>query len=329
MGVFKQGNNFFIEYRDAEGHRRQEKVGASRKLAETVLQKRLLERAERKLLNIKKPKKLLFKEFCPKYLQYSKANKREKMYLSESLSIKHILDSFRDYCLDEITPLMIEEYKQKRLKTVKPATVNRELACLNAMLNKAIEWNLIHKAVKIKLLKEAPPRVRYLSYDELKNLLSVCSIKLVTIILFAIATGLRRDELIFLQWKNIDTDNCIVHIEDSKTHSRRDISITQNILNRLTQLPKENNYVFGGHNHRKQFETAVKKAGIENFRFHDLRHTCASYLAINGASLLVIKELLGHKTLTMTMRYAHLCPDVIRFVFYMEIFWRPINLYHI
>lgn len=161
-------------------------------------------------------------------------------------------------------------------------------------------------------MKEPPGRVRYLSPEELHRLLAVCSFYLQTVILFVICTGLRKMELIRLKWADIDFENLLVRIEDSKNHERCDLPLSTCIVERIKALPRKNEFVFGGSDPRKQFETALRKADIRNFRFHDLRHTCGSYLAINGASLVVIKEILRHKTLAMTMRYAHLCPDVKR-----------------
>ncbi|MHC9540433.1 MAG: tyrosine-type recombinase/integrase [Vulcanimicrobiota bacterium] len=313
-GIKRKGKDYFLDYRDTEGRRIREKVGPSRQLAETVYKKRMVEKAENRLLDIKKPKKVFLKDFVKKYLEYSKANKAPNMYASETYSTTHLLEFFEGYCLNEITLERVEDYKQSRLKKVTSSTVNREVSCLKTMMNIAVEWDILkdNPVRKTRKMKEPPGRVRYLSPDELEKLLSVSSSLLQAILLFDICTGLRKKELTHLQWENMDFDNQLVRVEDSKNHERCDLPLSPCIIERIKALSRKNEFVFGGSDPRKQFETALRKAGIKNFRFHDLRHTCGSYLAINGASLVVIKEILRHKTLSMTMRYAHLCPDVKR-----------------
>lgn len=313
-GIKRKGKNYFLDYRDAEGKRIRKKVGLSLQLARIEYKKQDVEKAQNRIFDIKKPKKVFLKDFISKYLDYSKANKRPKMYESEKNSTRHLLKFYNSYCMDEISLQSIEEYKQDRLQHVSCSSANREVTCLKTLLNIAVEWGILNTnpIKKTKKMKEPPGRVRYLSPEELESLLSVSSSLLQVIILFDICTGLRKKELTHLQWENMDFENQLVRIEDSKNHERCDLPLSLCIIERIKALPRKNEFVFGGSDPRKQFETALRKAGIKNFRFHDLRHTCGSYLAINGASLIVIKEILRHKTLAMTMRYAHLCPDVKR-----------------
>ena len=120
------------------GRRRREKIGPNRKLALTVLAKRRIEIAEGKFLDIRRKPKVLFRDFAREYLEYSRANKRS--WGRDQTSLGNLLPVFGEMYLSDITPGQIERYKAQRLLKVKPATVNRELACLKHMFNKAIEW---------------------------------------------------------------------------------------------------------------------------------------------------------------------------------------------
>lgn len=321
MGVIKKGKNWFIEYStyainekgERERRRHQEKIGPSKSQAEAHLQKRIVERDERKRQGKKCYEDLPFFKFADRYLEYTKQNR--KGYNRDPFSLMPLKKTFADTLLHNISPVQVEEYKLKRLDDVSPSTVNRELECLRAMLNKAMEWELIEKnpIKKMRLLREPPGRVRYLSIEEIQHLLDECSDRLRPFVLIALETGMRKGEIMVLEWKDVDLQEKIVHIEDSKTGERRDIPMSERLVMMFGELPKNGGGLFQEvKNFRAAFDGACKRAGIENFHFHDLRHTFASHLAIDGTGLLEIKELLGHKSLEMTMRYAHLCPDVKR-----------------
>jgi integrase len=318
MSIFKKGENYFIRYRDSEGRQRERKCGPSRKLAEEVERKILLDRTREKLLDIKLPEKVTLEEFAPRYLEYSRTNKRPKMYVSEKNSLNHLLPVFGKKLLTEIAAAEVEEYKAARLAdAVKPASVNREIACLRTMLNKAVEWGKLSKnplgygrACKVKALKEPPGRVRYLTRDEIARLLEVSPSHLKLIVFFALNTGMRKGEILGLKWADLDLQNCIIHVKETKSGERRDIPVSPELKVLLEGLPRKNEFVLGGFQDvKKSFTTACRKAGIEDFRFHDTRHTFASLLVMAGVPILVVKELLGHKTLRMTERYSHLAPD--------------------
>ena len=134
---------------------------------------------------------------------------------------------------------------------------------------------------------------------------------------FAINTGLRKGEMQNLKWHDVDYRQRLIGVHDTKNGESRYIPINQVAKNILLSTPKhpESPYVFckrtngKTYNFRKGFETALKKADIKNFRWHDLRHTFASHLIMAGVDLNTVRELLGHKSLDMTLRYAHLSQD--------------------
>jgi len=263
---------------------------------------------------------MFFKEFIARYLVYSKVNKRPKSYENDLNSLKALKNYFGDTYLSEINPALIENFKIERLNClkrnsvnrVKAVSVNKELNCLRAMMTKAFEWELITTPLKrFKKLKEPPGRVRYLSREEISALLSKCSSYLRPVVMMALTTGMRKGEMMALRWQNIDFENKIVHIENSKTYERRDLPLVEDVAIVLQGMERKNDFVFEGvKDPKKGFLAACRRAGITDFRFHDLRHTFASQLVMTGTNIMVVKELLGHKTLNMTLRYAHLAPDM-------------------
>ncbi len=316
-GIKKKGKDYFLDYRDTEGRRIREKVGPSRQLAETVYKKRMVEKAENKLLDIKKPKKILLKEFIPKYLDYAKNNKSLNMYLGETYSTATLAKFFNNKYIGDITLSDIEEFKKHRLQTVKESSVNRELSCLFTMLNIAVEWGELpeNPIKKLKKLKEPPGRVRYLNKEEIPHLIDACAPHIKPIVFTALNTGLRKQEILTLKWKDIDIEEGFIHINKSKNSERKDIPVNPQLSDLLTSLREKkedgSEYVFGHYGDiKKGFMAACRRAGIEDFTFHDLRHTFASHLVMMGVSIVVVKELLGHKKLEMTLRYAHLAPDI-------------------
>ena len=128
----------------------------------------------------------------------------------------------------------------------------------------------------------------------------------------ALTTGMRKMEMLNLTWQNIDLKARLIHVEESKNGERRSIPINDSLMKELKQIEERNSSerVFKNlHVPMFHFRKLVEKCEIKNFHFHDLRHTFASWLAIKGVSLYTIKELLGHKSIAMTQRYAHLSPD--------------------
>ena len=197
-----------------------------------------------------------------------------------------------------------------------PATVNRELALLKHMYSKAIEWGKAKEnpAKKVELLKGEVRRVRFLLPAEIHKLLSNCAEDLRPIVTVAVNTGMRKGELLNLKWKDVNLEQGIISLLDTKNNERRDIPMDETARKVFQDLDRTGEYVFGkGDRHifarRKSFDSAVRESGISDFRFHDLRHTFASNLVMEGVDIMTVKELMGHKTLDMTLRYAHLAPN--------------------
>jgi len=236
---------------------------------------------------------------------------------SEKHNLRHLTEFFGGKYLHEITTLDVERFKIERLKVVGKNSVNKNLGCLRAMFNKAREWKLteglnpVHNRQFFKLDNR---RLRYLEKDEIRRLVAHCRGHLKDLVEFAINTGMRQGEIFHLKWEDLDFNTGLIHLLKTKSGEKREIPMNEavrGILGRIRRHP-EAVYVFSSrrnqpfNNVKKSFRTALAKAGIENFRFHDLRHTFASHLVMAGVDLLTVKELLGHKRLEMTLRYSHL-----------------------
>jgi integrase len=206
-----------------------------------------------------------------------------------------------------------------------PATCNKYLIVLARVLNLAVkEWRLMDRnpAADISKKKEPRGRVRFLSDAEREALFDACSASdwkgLHTLVMLAISTGARRGELINLKWSDVDLKTARATVHDTKNGDSRVLPLVGKALDALRELKLQNStrseYVFpqasgfpGPYVHFDGYwQDALTAAKLEDFRFHDLRHTTASYLASQGASLLEIADTLGHRTLNMVKRYAHL-----------------------
>ncbi|PIQ88729.1 MAG: hypothetical protein COV72_06610 [Candidatus Omnitrophica bacterium CG11_big_fil_rev_8_21_14_0_20_42_13] len=318
MAIYKKGEDYWIDYY-ALGKRKREKIGASKVLAENVLRKRKLQIAENRFLDIKKEEKIKFEEFADEYLELHCKVNNKSWHKSDYFNLRKLKSYFAGRYLYEITPKDIERYKAESLKSVTKATVNRVLNCLSSLYNRAIEWG---KAANnpmrtVKLFKAENKRLRYLEKEEIVKLLANCSNHLRPIVIVALNTGMRKGEIFGLKWYDVDFERGIIHLLNTKNGEKREVPMNEQAKTALIKVRKhpQSAYIFSNKDGRpytavrKSFFTALKNAGIINFRFHDLRHTFASHLVMSGVDLNTVRELLGHKSLEMTLRYSHLSPD--------------------
>jgi integrase len=249
--------------------------------------------------------------------------------ISQAHQFRWWVDEIGDYTLADVTPSMISECRDKLLKTttrrgskMAPATVTRYMAALSHAFSTAVnEWGWLEDSPMRKVSKPSLPRgrVRFLDDDERDSLLKSCRDSdneyLYTVVVLALSTGMRKSEIMGLTWKDVDLKGKRITLLETKNDEIRVLPITGHALELLRKHVRriDSELLFPSKMNsakpidlRTPWETALKNAGIEDFRFHDLRHSAASYLAMNGASLAEIAEVLGHKTLQMVRRYAHL-----------------------
>ena len=205
-----------------------------------------------------------------------------------------------------------------RATLLSAASINRPLALLRHLLRLAHEdWGVLQTVPRIRLEKEPQGRLRWLESDEAVRLLDACTASphpsLFALVTVALETGMRKGELLGLTWDRVDVSRGVLRLEVTKSGKRREVPMRDKVYTILSAIPPPHEgRVFSAANIRMAFETAVTQAKIEDFRFHDLRHTFASRFVMDGGSVHALQKILGHATLTMTMRYAHLSPDHLR-----------------
>ncbi|NLT23086.1 MAG: tyrosine-type recombinase/integrase [Syntrophorhabdus sp.] len=337
QGVFtrtmKSGDrSYYITYY-AGGKKVFEKVGKqsekyTAELAYQIRIERIRERRHGRELDIRK-KAPRFSTVADKYLAWAAKNKAREGYDDTNRYNKHLKDSIGKKRLDDLTPMVLEELKSDLYrKGLSDATVKHILVLVRMVWNKAVAWNLWkgeNPIKKIKLPTVQNRRERYLSPEEAALILAKLKERSSTthdIALLSLRCGLRFGEITSLRRMDIDLDNGIINVSDPKNKTSRKAFMTpavREILQaRLPEYPEE--YVFTDRQGQKirelsnAFDRVVEglgwNAGITDRRqkvtFHTLRHTHASLLAIQGESLITIAEALGHKSLQMVKRYAHL-----------------------
>lgn len=317
MRIFKRGKTWCVDY-TYRGQRIRTAVGRSRRIAELTLKDIELKIAKGENLGIHEQPRILFRDYALEYLEFSKANKATNSWVRDCTSLNRLLPVFGDKYLFAIMAKQIEDYKRHRLEKDgrKAATINREIACLRHMFNKAIEWGYVKETpVKgVKMLKEPPGRVRFLEPTEIDALLKECSPHLRPIVITALNTGMRRMEILNLRWSNVNFRTRTITVANSKNNEPRFIPINQTLSKELKRLSskRHTDHIFCDEtskpyvNLQKGFKAACRRAGILDFRFHDLRHTFAAHAVMAGVSIPALMQLLGHKTIKMTMRYTHL-----------------------
>ena len=308
---------YFLDYRLKDGSRvikkafKDNRRGAERELALIVSEMEMKP-------GLRRIKKITFGKMCDEYFDtFIKVNHRDSR--TERYILNQLEKFFRsDTWLQSITTRQVERFKAARIKDVTPATVNRNLARLKHLFNTAIKWGYLYEnpARPVKLLRENNRRLRYLTKDEIDRLIAASKSHLKPIVTVAVNTGMRRGEIFDLQWNHVDLKNRIIEVGDPKNGDPRFIPINETLMAALQQLPRriDTPFVFPGKDGgrltdiKKAFSGARERAGLDDIRLHDLRHTFASHLVMAGVDLMTVKELLGHKSTKMTERYSHLSP---------------------
>jgi integrase len=323
--VRKRGNSYQIDYYDPNGKRVRISF-RKKKEAEAELGKRVSLIAENRYLDVKKDYKTTLGGLLKKYIENYQTQASFKTFK------KYTIESLKNWFgeetrLSNIRYVDVETYRnhlrQKLTKSGsfrKEASINRAMACLSHILNKAVEWDMMERSPfdrgKSLLLKENNRRLRFLNEDEIERLLNECPEYLRSITECALHTGMRKGEILSLKWSQIR--NGQIYLRKTKTNEAREIPISDHLakvlkeIRKKSQLRSEYVFTYKGtpvQDVKRAFGGALRRAKIEDFRFHDLRHTFASHMVMRGATLKEVQELLGHKDMKMTMRYAHLSQE--------------------
>ncbi len=225
---------------------------------------------------------------------------------------------FRGRYLDEMDRNLIFDVLEMRRKDTSSANANRYLALIRSILNACIEWGWLDYAPKLRQYKEAGRRVRWLAHDEAKKLLDELPTHLRDMAEFSLATGLRQANVMHLKWNQLDIARCVawIHPDEAKARKAIGVNLTESAVNIIRrQLGQHPIFVFTyngrpvGQVNTKAWKKALARAGIEGFRWHDLRHTWASWHVQSGTTLTKLQEMGGWESIEMVRRYAHLAPE--------------------
>jgi len=258
-------------------------------------------------------KNIFFEDFAKDFIEtYAKPNKRS--WQRDQISVDHLVLFFKGKYLAGITPDMIERYKAMRKDDVSASTVNRELACLKTLFGKAVKWGKLDSspAASIGKFRENNARERILTDDEATRLIDFANPSLRPILIVALNTGMRRNEIFALKWKNVNLDKGIIFVENSKSGKSRKIPMNTLVRNSVEALPRGHEYLFCNarkdgnvRSIRTALMNACERAKIKGLRLHDLRHTAATRMIESGADIVTVSKILGHASITMTLRYCN------------------------
>lgn len=260
-----------------------------------------------------------FREFVADvFLPYSELHK--KSFESDVYACRVLVRYFKGKGLRQLTPQLIDDFKLAFAKTPtknggkrQPSSVNNYVRILSKILSIAVERDLLESnpCRKVKLLPVNNARTRILADAEEQALLTELDGQMRDIVIFALNTGMRRGEIYNLKWDDVDFSRRVITIQESKSGKKRIVPMNDRVMNLLRELPREDlvfpSPVTGGVRVgvKRAFASAMKRAGIANFRFHDLRHTAATRMADRGAGIHTLQKILGHADIKTTSRYTH------------------------
>jgi integrase len=330
------GKNYWIEFYDETGRRRRERVGPSKAAAEQRLRDILKARTEERYIDKDLSAKLSLEELCHWYrgLPEVRAKASFERDVDSIQNLKRILGESTK--LRELTAGRIEGYQRKRLeeyrtvylrqkkqpvtrniaslKTIRPATVNREVACLKTMISRAIKHGKLdtNPILRVKKLPENNVRERVLDNDYFELLLQACPQHLRPIVLVAYYTGMRRSEILLLTWDELDLQNRFIRLKGDRTKTgvARSVPLHPRVWDALSRLPRGIRtgrvFLWKGkpvNDVKKAFKAACTRAGLNDFTFHDLRHCAINNLRLAGNDYFKIMAISGHKTMNVFKRY--------------------------
>lgn len=311
MGIYKRGDRWWIDFR-ARGRRYREPAGHHRELAVRLLAKRRAE-VEAGMLG-PRTEDVTLREWSVTFLEWS--DNRKASASRDHTSMAQLLPILGDRFLYELTPDVIERYQRQRLKMTtrfggppKPATINREVACLKKALSLAVRDRKIreHPARGVEMLPEHNERSVTVTDEQLAAILELAPDWLRPIAVLARSTAMRRSEIVKLRWDQVDLDAGFIRLMVGETKNRdwRSVPLAPVAIVELKRLPRTAERVFERHpdSISHAFAEACADAGLAGVTFHDLRHTAVTGWADKGFDQALIMKATGHKTASVFRRY--------------------------
>lgn len=316
MGLYKrhgkEGATWNIQY-FAHGKRVREAIGPSKRQAELVLAKRKADiREGRYFAPTEKP--LAFSVLADRYLkEYAALHKKPRSYLRNAASTKVLKAYFSETLITNIKPEHVHAFILSRKEQGKAsATINGEIALLSHMFTWGNRLKLVaHHPVRGVGYLKAHRRERYLSHEEIQQLLTACTGDMQEMVMLSLGTGMRASEVLGLDRDRVDMKNRVVVLVDTKNGERRVVPLPLEVVEMLARRPVPLREFFPGVTLNKlvlRVRRVVRRIGLSGVSFHTLRHTFASHAVMAGVDLYTLAKILGHKDIKMVQRYAHLAP---------------------
>jgi integrase len=317
MGLFRRGKTYWFAIM-FEGQRiRGSLKTENKKLADKLYAKTLTDIIEGRYFEATAARSTTFDEMVEKYVA-------KHAHSRDCYTKKPLLDFFGGMVLSQITTPLVADYQDERLDEVKEATVYQELSLLRRMFNvarKRWKWvkdNPVSDGDLEFSIGSKNARDRWLTIEDEQTLLLNATNPewLRPLLVTALHSGMRRGEILALNWKDVDFAKRLIRVERSKNGEKRSIPMSQTLHDTLKAIKVRNIsgkvFPISIRSLRVAYDEALEKCLITDFHFHDLRHTFATRLVQNGVDLYKVQKLLGHKSIVMTQRYAHHYPESLR-----------------
>jgi integrase len=316
MSLCKRGSAWWLDVVAPDGTRIRRSTGTSDK----TLAREYHDRLKAELWRIEKLGEKPRRSWDDAVVRWLKESSHKRTIGNDRIHLKWLDRFLHRRPLDTISRALIDEITDAKLaEGVSNATVNRVLEVLRAILRRcANEWEWIDRVPSVRLLKEPKRRVRFLERHEAAKLLACLPKHLADMALFTLATGLRRGNVTGLQWSQVDLERRVawIHADQAKGGRAIPVPLNEQAVNVLKQWRgKHATHVFSFKGKpitqvsTKAWYDGLAKAGIRDFRWHDLRHTWASWHVQSGTPLPILQELGGWESVEMVRRYAHLAAD--------------------
>jgi len=327
MGVFKRVRKskdgsksvFWYDRFSINGRETWKSLGRVGEITKTVAQRRSEEIRRKIRMGIYEyeDKNITLENIESDYIKYVKEIKMLRTWEQRKMHLKSLMTFFHGKRLIQITPKDIEDYKSFRLRNLKPASINRELATLRHLFNLSKRWKMYYGENPVSvsgLLREDNQRDRVLSPEEEERLFASSSPHLKSILIAALNTGMRKGELLSLQWSNVDFDNSLIIITPTNNKSKKvkKIPINSYLRKFLLEMKLKNGAnsesVFLGDSGepvkdiKTAFNNACRRAKIKDLTFHDLRRTAGTRMLELGVGIVAISEVLGHSSIEVTRK---------------------------
>lgn len=319
MGIRKRGSVWWVDFTTPSG----ERVRRSAETEDRTEAQELHDRLKSEAWRVSKLKERPRRTWNDAVVRWLKEQSHKASIESDRIHLRWLDNHLNGVMLDDITRTKLDRLATAKLdEGVAPATANRAMEIVRAILRRCEhEWEWIDRAPKVRMLKEPIRRIRYLTREEAGRLLKELPEHLADMAVFSLATGLRRANVTGMRWSQVDLENRRAWVHPDEAKARRAIPVPLNddaMRSIRKQLGKHREYVFSFRGRpvrqvsTKAWYGALKRAGIEDFRWHDLRHTWASWHVQGGTPMLALQELGGWESAEMVRRYAHLAADHLR-----------------